>query len=193
MVQQNIKIMTRNELKQMWFNLPTVSVVTKTILVEMDKYEGRKGQGTIQITSDGPDGFSQFKTHQEFPIKYVQDRINSDVKYKEYKLVIKQYDKEIRKQMGRSNNGDINHNNDNNKMMKYPKIVGWSVVIGMWSIMGVSLHQMKKSEQQNKENIEVIAEEMIEWMYEDVENDRIPEWTAKEYINDLEQIIKEVK
>tara|TARA_R100001377_G_scaffold25453_1_gene13817 strand:+ start:128 stop:415 length:288 start_codon:yes stop_codon:yes gene_type:complete len=95
--------------------------------------------------------------------------------------------------MGRSNNGDINHNNDNNKMMKYPKIVGWSVVIGMWSIMGVSLHQMKKSEQQNKENIEVIAEEMIEWMYEDVENDRIPEWTAKEYINDLEQIIKEVK
>ena len=104
-----------------------------------------------------------------------------------------QYDKEIRKQMGGSNNGDINHNNDNNKMMKYPKIVGWSVVIGMWSIMGVSLHQMKKSEQQNKENIEVIAEEMIEWMYEDVENDRIPEWTAKEYINDLEQIIKEVK
>jgi len=95
--------------------------------------------------------------------------------------------------MGGSNNGDINHNNDNNKMMKYPKIVGWSVVIGMWSIMGVSLHQMKKSEQQNKENIEVIAEEMIEWMYEDVENDRIPEWTAKEYINDLEQIIKEVK
>jgi len=95
--------------------------------------------------------------------------------------------------MGRSNNGDINHLNDNNKMMKYPKIVGWSVVIGMWSIMGVSLHQMKKSEQQNKENIEVIAEEMIEWMYEDVENDRIPEWTAKEYINDLEQIIKEVK
>ena len=60
--------MTRNELKQMW---------------------GRKGQGTIQITSDGPDGFSQFKTHQEFPIKYVQDLINSDEKYKEYKLVIK--------------------------------------------------------------------------------------------------------
>ena len=78
-------------------------------------------------------------------------------------------------------------------MMKYPRIIGWSVVIGMWSVMGVSLHQMKKSEQQNKENIEVIAEEMIEWMYEDVENDRIPEWTAKEYINDLEQIIKEVK
>ena len=81
--------MTRNQLKQMWFNLPTQTIVTKTILVEMDKYEGRKGQGTIQITSDGPNGYSSFKTHQEFPIKYVQDRINSDEKYKEYKLVIK--------------------------------------------------------------------------------------------------------
>jgi len=81
--------MTRSELKQMWFNLPTQTIVTKTILVEMDKYVDRKGQGTIQVTSDGPNGFSQFKTHQEFPIKYVQDRINSHEKYKEYKLVIK--------------------------------------------------------------------------------------------------------
>jgi len=81
--------MTRNQLKQMWFNLPTQTIVTKTILVEMDKYVGRKGQGTVQTTSDGPDGFSQFKTHQEFPMKYAQDLINSDVKYKEYKLVIK--------------------------------------------------------------------------------------------------------
>ena len=86
--------MTRNELKQMWFNLPTSSVVTKTILVEMDKSEGRKGQGTVQITSDGPDGFSQFKTHQEFPLQYALDRIEESkgCEYKdlsEYKLVIK--------------------------------------------------------------------------------------------------------
>ena len=86
--------MTRNELKQMWFNLPTSSVVTKTILVEMDKYPGRKGQGTVQITSDGPDGFSQFKTHQEFPLQYALDRIEESkgCEYKdlsEYKLVIK--------------------------------------------------------------------------------------------------------
>ena len=91
---QQIINMTRNELKQMWFNLPTSSVVTKTILVEMDKYEGRKGQGTVQITSDGPDGFSQFKTHQEFPLQYALDRIEESkgCEYKdlsEYKLVIK--------------------------------------------------------------------------------------------------------
>ena len=79
--------MTRNQLKQMWFNLPTSTIVTKTILVEMDKYEGRKGQGTVQITNDGPSGFSQFKTHQVNPIEYVMTR--KEYKSGEYKLVIK--------------------------------------------------------------------------------------------------------
>ena len=79
--------MTRNQLKQMWFNLPTSNVVTKTILVEMDKYKDRVGQGTVQITKDGPDGFSQFKTHQEFPMEYALDR--EEYKSGEYKLVIK--------------------------------------------------------------------------------------------------------
>jgi len=96
--------------------------------------------------------------------------------------------------VGGSNSTHSNNNSNNNsKMMKYPKVLGWSVVIGMWAMMGVGLNQIKKSEQQKKENIEVIAEGIIEWMHEDVENDRIPEWTAKEYINDLEQIIKETK
>ena len=53
----------------------------------MDKYEGRKGQGTIQITSDGPSGYSSFKTHQEFPMKYLETR--KEYKSGEYKLVIK--------------------------------------------------------------------------------------------------------
>ena len=61
--------MTRNELKQMWFNIPHYKkTTTKTILVELDKYKGRKGQGTVQITSDGPNGFSQLKTHQVNPV-----------------------------------------------------------------------------------------------------------------------------
>jgi len=79
--------MTRNQLKQMWFNLPTQTIVTKTILVEMDKYEGRKGQGTIQIISDGPNGYSSFKTHQEFPMKYALD--TKEYKSGEYTLAIK--------------------------------------------------------------------------------------------------------
>ena len=79
--------MTRNELKQMWFNLPTTTTVTKTILVEMDKYVGRQGQGTVQITKDGPSGYSSFKTHQVNPIEYVMTR--EEYKSGEYKLVIK--------------------------------------------------------------------------------------------------------
>mgnify|MGYP003679581043 FL=1 len=91
--------MTRNELKQLWFNLPTTTTVTKTILVEMDKYKDRKGQGTIQITYDGPSGYSSFKTHQVNPIEYAlnkmkdkcNDRLEYDDKYdySTYKLVIK--------------------------------------------------------------------------------------------------------
>tara|TARA_R110000744_G_scaffold273904_2_gene387141 strand:- start:583 stop:825 length:243 start_codon:yes stop_codon:yes gene_type:complete len=80
--------MTRNELKTMWFNLPTSNVVTKTILVEMGKSkEFWVGYGTVQITKDGPDGFTQFKTHQEFPMEYALNR--EEYKSGEYKLVVK--------------------------------------------------------------------------------------------------------
>ena len=88
--------MTRNELKNLWFSIPRNEnkIDYKVVIIEMDKYFGRKGQGTIEITSDGPDGFSQFKTHQEFPLQYALDRIEESkgCKYKdlsEYKLVIK--------------------------------------------------------------------------------------------------------
>tara|TARA_R110002167_G_scaffold240320_1_gene445531 strand:+ start:131 stop:388 length:258 start_codon:yes stop_codon:yes gene_type:complete len=85
--------MNREELKAMWFNLPTQTKITKTIVVEMDKYPGRKGQGTIEITSDGPDGFSQFKTHQEFPLQYALDRMSEGFDglrdLSKYQLVIK--------------------------------------------------------------------------------------------------------
>jgi len=79
--------------------------------------------------------------------------------------------------------------------MKYPKLVGWSVVITMWALMGVSLKQMKNSEIEKAKHYEatLVAEDMIEWILEDVENDRMPQWTAEEYIADLEYIIKEIK
>jgi len=86
---QQIINMTRNELKQMWFNLPTQTKVTKTILVEMNKNKFHwKGYGYVSITSDGPDGYSHFATHEEHPMEYALNRMKQD-KYKEYKLVIK--------------------------------------------------------------------------------------------------------
>ena len=62
--------MNRQELKSLWFSLPTSTTTSKTIKVRMDQYAGRKGQGTIEIISDTPDGYSAFNTHQKHPLKY---------------------------------------------------------------------------------------------------------------------------
>jgi len=78
----------RELLKQMWFNLSTNIKVTKTILVELNKSkEFWVGYGTVQITSDGPNGFTEFKTHQESPIEYVLN--TKEYKSGEYSLTIK--------------------------------------------------------------------------------------------------------
>mgnify|MGYP003633221913 FL=1 len=79
--------MNKEELKRMWFNSPTSDVVTRTIKLEMDTYKDRLGQGTIEITSDGPNGFRQFKTHQKFPFSYLVER--EEYKSGEYELLIK--------------------------------------------------------------------------------------------------------
>ena len=79
--------MNREELKQMWFNSPTRSVVKRTIMLEMDTYKDRVGQGTVQITSDGPNGFRQFTTHQKFPFTYVAEL--EEYKSGDYELLIK--------------------------------------------------------------------------------------------------------
>jgi len=38
-----------------------------------------------------------------------------------------------------------------------------------------------------------IASDMIDWICEDVDNDRLPEWTAELYIEELKKIIKETE
>ena len=81
--------MSREELKRLFLTFPTVDrPVVKTITVQMDKYEGRIGQGTVEITRDGPDGYSQFKTHQEHPYTYATSR--KEFASGEYKLIIKE-------------------------------------------------------------------------------------------------------
>tara|TARA_R100000541_G_scaffold38141_1_gene45961 strand:- start:594 stop:833 length:240 start_codon:yes stop_codon:yes gene_type:complete len=72
--------MNREELKQMWFNSPKSSVVTRTIKLDVEK-------GTVQITSDSPDGFRQFTTQQKFPFTYLVER--EEYKSGEYELLIK--------------------------------------------------------------------------------------------------------
>ena len=81
--------MTRNELKQLWFSLDYSNVpVRKEIIVQTD-------YGHVEILSDGPGGYSSFKTNQgDNCIQYAKDRMNSKMSngysdYSEYKLIIK--------------------------------------------------------------------------------------------------------
>ena len=80
--------LSRHELKHLWFNLDYSNVEErKEIIVVMNKGPHWAGYGTIEILSEGPNGFSSFKTHQEFPMKYLKTR--EEYKSGEYKLTIK--------------------------------------------------------------------------------------------------------
>ena len=92
--------MNREELKRLWFSIPHEydKIPTRTIVVTMDKYPGRKGEGTVKITRDDSDGYSCMTTHQKNPIAWAlnkmkdkcQDRLeyNINYDYSKYKLVI---------------------------------------------------------------------------------------------------------
>jgi len=92
--------MNREELKRLWFSIPHEydKIPTRTIVVTMDKYPGRKGEGTVKITRDDSDGYSCMTTHQKNPIAWAlnkmkdkcKDRLeyNINYDYSKYKLVI---------------------------------------------------------------------------------------------------------
>ena len=80
--------MSKEELIRKLFEFPTLDIpVVKTITVEMDKYKDRKGQGTVQIQRNGPNGFTHHKSHQENPFLYVSER--EEYLSGEYELIIK--------------------------------------------------------------------------------------------------------
>ena len=72
------------------------------------------------------------------------------------------------------------------KKMKYPRIIGWSVVIGMWSIMGCAMTEMKNSAIHETSNT---AQDLIEWIEHDLEAGKIDNTIADTYIDNLEEII----
>ena len=74
----------REELKRLWFSLPQSKIKPeiKEIIVEQE-------YGHVEILSDGPDGYSSFKTNQgDNALQYAKDRMSQD-KYKDYKLIVK--------------------------------------------------------------------------------------------------------
>ena len=86
--------MNREELKRLWFSIDYSNVpVRKEIVVEMGKNPHWPGYGTVTITSDGPNGFSQMSTHQKDPVQYAKDRMSEGFDglrdLSKYKLIIK--------------------------------------------------------------------------------------------------------
>jgi len=84
----------RELLKQALFNADCSNIpVKKEIVVEMGENPYWPGYGTVTITSDGPDGFSQMSTHQKDPVQYAKDRMKEGFDglrdLSKYKLVIK--------------------------------------------------------------------------------------------------------
>ena len=87
----------RQILKQAWFNMDhSKTPVKKQVIVTMDKYPGRKGQGVVKILREGPDGYSSSSSHCVNPMEYLAERIKESKECQfrddlsEYKLIIKE-------------------------------------------------------------------------------------------------------
>ena len=72
------------------------------------------------------------------------------------------------------------------------KLVGWGVVLAMWTGMSFGLQYIAHKEKDNSEVVNT-SEDMIGWIVEDVANGYVDSTCADTYIDNLEQIIKEVR
>jgi len=75
--------MTRNELKTMFLQQDFSNVKEKKqiIVTQYTNY------GNVEILSEGPNGFSSFKTCQKFPFEYIKTR--KEYTSGEYELIVK--------------------------------------------------------------------------------------------------------
>ena len=73
------------------------------------------------------------------------------------------------------------------------KLVGWSVVLVMWTGMSFGLQYMANKEKIDNSEIANSAEDIIEWINHDVESGYVDSSRANDYIYSLEQIIKEIE
>ena len=62
--------------------------MSKQIIIRMTKNKWWPGYGDVEIRQEGPDGFSTFKTHQEFPMEYAMG--SEEWRSGEYKLIVKE-------------------------------------------------------------------------------------------------------
>ena len=96
MAKHNIN-MTREELKTAWLNIDYSNVkVKKEIIVDLRYLDNKwwPNHGYVTIMREGPDGFSEFSTHEKNPLQYAKNIIKENdhpyEDYSKYKLVIKE-------------------------------------------------------------------------------------------------------
>ena len=74
--------MNREELKRLWFSLDRSNIPERKEIIVETNY------GHVEITSDGPDGYSSFKTNQgDNAMQYALD--SKEYKSNKYKLIVK--------------------------------------------------------------------------------------------------------
>ena len=74
--------MNREELKRLWFSLDRTNIPKRKEIIVETNY------GHVEITSDGPDGYSSFKTNQgDNAMQYALD--SKEYKSNKYKLIVK--------------------------------------------------------------------------------------------------------
>ena len=71
------------------------------------------------------------------------------------------------------------------------QLIGWSVVLLMWTGCGVGLSCLQEQEKGNSEIVNT-AESMIEWIGHDVESGKLDSTIADTYVMNLEEIINKV-
>ena len=73
--------MSREELKRLWFSLDYSNIKEKKEIIVETNF------GHVEIMNEGPNGYSSFKTNQEYPLEYAKNC--DEYKSGKYKLVIK--------------------------------------------------------------------------------------------------------
>jgi uncharacterized oligopeptide transporter (OPT) family protein len=80
--------MTREEMKTMFLQMDCSNVpMRKQIVVDYNNNPYWEGYGSVEVLSDGPNGYSSFKSHQENPFLFVSER--EEYLSGEYELIIK--------------------------------------------------------------------------------------------------------
>ena len=73
--------------------------------------------------------------------------------------------------------------------MKNTRMIGWSVALGVWVVMAMSMSSMRKDAIHHNQEAINTAEDMIEWIIEDKASGNVGRDQADTYIDNLEGII----